>query len=129
MQRELLDFMNLLTPLEEATGCLVAKIVKMQIVDAHSETGYAKGFFDARGLVRKNELAGTGLSQGDVPGFWRVSKATVISATMGRLFQVTDQSTAGSWVVVNPASAANLILASTRIDSAHAAPVWILASD
>jgi len=116
MQRELLDFVNFIAALEQTTRGLMPKIVKMQVVDAKLATGSEKRLFDARRLVGKDERAGTGLSQGNVPSLLRILKSAMICELMPRVFQVADESRRGSRVVVDPSQSTNLTLTSGRID-------------
>jgi hypothetical protein len=113
VQGELLDLVNFVPAFEQAARCLMPEIMEMEVLDAEISTGPVKRLFDARCLVGKDELAGTRLSQSDMPRLRGVPKSAMISEFVCGMFQVADESSTVSRVIIRPSQAANLTLTSS----------------
>lgn len=72
VQRELLDFDDRISRLEQAAGRLVPQIVKVQIVDVQHLASLAKCTADRPGLKRKNPIFVVILAADYLPRFRRV---------------------------------------------------------
>src|SRR5580658_3418450 len=78
VERELRHFVDLVAAFEQATGGLVAQVVKTEVLDPQDVARAGESRPDASRLVREDVGATFRLSLHDRPGLRRVFESTVI---------------------------------------------------
>jgi hypothetical protein len=116
VQRELSNFVNLIPPLEQATGRLVPQVMKSQIHNTEDVTRLRECVAHAFGLIGKYAFVAVRLPLHDRPSFLRVLESTVVTFLLPRVLRISHKPGSSGVVIVRPFEPTNLSLPSGRSD-------------
>lgn len=116
VKRELCNFMNLVSALEQSASRLVAHVVKSKILDTKNVTGTSERAADALRLVWKHVVTAFGLALNNRPRLRRVLESSVVPFLCGRVLRIANQARARFLIVVVPLQSADLSLTPSRVN-------------
>ena len=100
MKGELSHFVNLIPPLEQATGRLVPQVMESQVHNTEDVARLRECVAHAFGLIGKYAFAASRLPLHDRPSFLRVLESTVVTFLLPGMLRISNKSGPGDVVVV-----------------------------
>lgn len=114
MQRELSNFVDLVTTFEQTAGRFMAQIMEAQIFDSQHTTRSRECGTDSPRIEWENVRARLRLAAHDLPTLWRVFEAFVVSFFCSRMLRVPNEASSRGRIIVSPFEPANLRFATSR---------------